>query len=127
MATVLRDKTQAQLFGLVIGAVFVAVGIVGFVVDPVLAFQVNPLHNVAHLVIGGLLVWGSTSAPMAKTVNLVVGIVYVALALLGFAAGDLLKDLLDANTADHYLHLVTGAAALYFGTIGATMRRAATA
>jgi hypothetical protein len=127
MATVARGKTPGQLFALVFGVVYLLVGLLGFVMDPILGiFEVNVLHNIAHLAVGALFLVGSGSPSMAKTVNLIVGVVYLLLAVLGFA-GILVEDLLDANASDHVLHLVTGAAALYFGTAGATAGRPATA
>ena len=56
-------RTQAQTLAMVIGAVFVLVGIAGFFVtgfdnfaapsdDTLLIFDVNPLHNIVHLLLG---------------------------------------------------------------------------
>jgi hypothetical protein len=118
---------MGQMFSLVFGVVYLLVGLLGFVMDPILGiFEVNALHNVAHLAVGALFLVGSSSPSTAKTVCLIVGVVYLLLAVLGFA-GILVEDLLDANGADHVLHLVTGLAALYFGTAGATAGRTATA
>ena len=118
MATAGAAKTPAQTFALVFGAVYVLVGILGFFMDPILGiFEVNTLHNVAHLAVGGLFLAGSRTHAMAKQVSLIIGVVYGLLAILGFA-GVLVPDLLDANTADDFLHLATAALALYFGTAG---------
>lgn len=118
MATATSAKTPAQTFALVFGAVYVLVGILGFLMDPILGiFEVNVLHNIAHLAVGGLFLMGSRTHAMAKQVSLIIGVVYGLLAILGFA-GILVEDLLDANTADDFLHLATAALALYFGTAG---------
>ena len=127
MATAGTTKTPAQTFALVFGAVYVLVGILGFFMDPVLGiFEVNTLHNIAHLGVGALFLMGSRTHAMAKQVSLIIGVVYGLLAILGFA-GILVPDLLDANTADDFLHLGTAAVALYFGTAGGTDRSTATA
>jgi hypothetical protein len=127
MATAGTAKTPAQTFALVFGAVYVLVGILGFFMDPILGiFEVNTLHNVAHLAVGGLFLMGSRTHPMAKQVCLIIGVVYGLLAILGFL-GVLVGDLLDANTADDFLHLGTAAIALYFGTAGGTARATAAA
>ena len=119
-------KTPAQTFALVFGGVYVLVGILGFFMDPILGiFEVNLLHNVAHLAVGGLFLAGSRTPQMAKQVSLIIGVVYGLLAILGFI-GVLVEDLLDANMADHFLHLATAAVALYFGTAGGTQPAAAT-
>lgn len=111
-------KTPAQTFAMVFGAVYVLVGILGFFMDPILGiFEVNLLHNIAHLLVGGLFLVGSKSAAGAKQISLIIGVVYGLLAVLGFL-NVLVQDLLDANTADHFLHLATAVVALYFGTSG---------
>ena len=135
MSTAATAKSPGQLFGLVFGAVYVLVGLLGFVgplvtegtggdPDTLLGiFGINPLHNVAHLLVGGLLLIGSRTAATAKTVNLVVGVVYLLLAILGFA-GVIVDDLINNNPADSVLHLATALLAIYFGTAGSAVRTA---
>jgi hypothetical protein len=117
-------RTPGQLFALVFGIVYVLVGVLGFV-GPLAPggtllglFGVNPLHNLVHLVIGVLLLFGSTSPANAKSINLAVGIVYLLVGLLGLL-GILLPGLINNNPPDTVLHLVSGVLALYFGTAGA--------
>jgi RsiW-degrading membrane proteinase PrsW (M82 family) len=120
-------RSPVQMFALVFGAIYVLVGLLGFVNDPILdTFDVNSLHNVVHLAIGGALVFSSRDHATAKTVSLVVGVAYLLVALLGFVAKDFMDDLLKINTADNFLHLGSGAVALYFGTAGAEMSRPTT-
>lgn len=117
---VTAGKTPTQMFALVFGAVYVLVGLIGFVNQPVLGiFEVNALHNIVHLLIGGALLAGSTRHDTAKTVSLAVGVAYLLVAVLGFVATDFLDDLIRINQADNFLHLVSGAVAVYFGTAGA--------
>lgn len=85
-----------------------------------IVFDVNLIHNIVHLAVGALWLVGSRTAASAKTVNLIIGVVYLLVALLGFLEVGFLVDLLaEVNLADNLLHLVSGAAALYFGTAGA--------
>src|SRR3712207_1992220 len=87
-------RTPAQTFGLIFGAVYVLVGILGFFVassftggsadDKLILFPVNHMHNIVHLLIGAALLFGSTRADLAKTINLVVGVAYALVAVLGF-------------------------------------------
>ena len=117
-------RSPAQQFALAGGVVFLLIGILGFVLAPDAGdklfglFQVNLLHNIIHIVIGSLFFAGSSTQTRAKQVNLLVGIVYGLVALLGFV-GVLVDDLIDANAADDFLHLATAVLALYFGTVGA--------
>jgi hypothetical protein len=129
-------KTPGQLFALVFGAVYVLVGILGFI-DPLVddqdklfgIFGVNGFHNVAHLAVGALLLFGSRAADTARLVNLVVGIVYLLLGVLGLF-GILIEEGqsldLNNNPADTALHFATAALALYFGTAGSGVRRTTT-
>jgi hypothetical protein len=129
-------KTPGQLFALVFGAVYILVGILGFI-DPLVngqdrllgIFGINGLHNVAHLAVGALLLIGSRTPDTAKMVNLVVGAVYLLLGILGLF-GILIEEGqaldLNNNVADTVLHFATAALALYFGTAGSGVRRATT-
>lgn len=127
MSTAASSKSPAQLFALVFGVVYLLVGILGFIIaddnDKLLGvFQVNALHNIAHLAIGALLLVASGKHATAKQVNLGVGIAYGLLAILGLA--NILVEapdgILDANDADDFLHLATAVLAIYFGTAGAS-------
>lgn len=125
-------KTPTQTFALVFGAIYILVGLLGFVNDPILGiFNVNALHNVVHLAIGAALVFGSRDHATAKTISLIVGVAYLLVAVLGFVAKDFMEDLLDITDdgkgmADNLLHLVTGALAVYFGTAGGESRATTT-
>lgn len=126
-ARVTGDKTPGQMFALVFGAVYVLVGILGMFVSTsvdeagtLIVFDVNLVHNIIHLVVGGVWLVGSRTAAGAKSANLGIGVVYLLVAILGFLDLAFLADLLaEVNLADNLLHLVSGALALYFGTAGA--------
>ncbi|MWV51154.1 DUF4383 domain-containing protein [Rathayibacter sp. VKM Ac-2803] len=109
-----------RLIASVFGAVYVVVGLLGFVVTGGVQFlatdgglllgifEVNPLHNVAHLLIGGaLLIAGLSTAPAAKTVNATVGGLYLLLGVVGFFLVNTSLNVLALNTADHFLHLAS--------------------
>lgn len=108
---------------LAFGAVFVVVGLAGFLVSgdhPAIGttggallglFQVNVLHNVVHLLIGVVLIAaGLRGDGPARTANRVFGVLYLVL----FAAGLLLVgtdlNLVALNMSDNILHLVLGVA-----------------
>lgn len=126
-----KAKSPAQIFALAGGVAFLLIGILGFILAPdggdklFGVFEVNLLHNIVHLAVGAFLLVGSSTHVRAKQVNLIVGIVYGIVAILGFP-DILVNKLLDANAADDFLHLATAVLALYFGTAGAEGARPAT-
>ncbi|MEJ6490622.1 DUF4383 domain-containing protein [Leucobacter sp. USCH14] len=107
-----------RILGVVFGAVYVLVGLLGFAVTGGVGFvategglllgifEVNPLHNIAHLLIGAaLLLAGLANVRAAKGVNGTVGAVYLLLGIVGFFIADTAANILALNTADHILHL----------------------
>ena len=130
-------RTPAQMFALVFGAVYLLVGLVGFAVtgfdnfatfspgeqDKLILFYLNPLHNLVHLAIGAVWVASAARHDTAKTANLGIGVVYLLVAALGFLEVEFVAELLNikegAGDPDNFLHLVSGAAAVFFGTVGA--------
>jgi hypothetical protein len=130
-------RTPGQLYALVIGVVYLLVGIVGFFFaseftkgtaeDELIIFRLNHLHNLIHVVLGIGWLAASRTAALSKTINTLFGIVLLLVALLGFTGIDLVHTLLnitESTDPDNFLHLVTGALALYFGIAGE--RRVAT-
>jgi hypothetical protein len=130
----------AQRFAQVFGAVYLLVGILGFI-PPLLApapgwgpfggfllaiFAVNWLHSLAHVLIGvaGLATYRNPAA--ANTYALVIGIAYALLFVLGLLPGRVgpLDGLLPLNWPDNILHLLTAAIAL--GAYFASRREPAT-
>jgi hypothetical protein len=53
---------------------------------------------------------------MAKTISTILGVLFLLVGLLGFAAPDLLG--MHLGVAHNVIHLVSGALALFFGTRG---------
>ena len=134
------NRTPGQLYALVIGAVYLLVGIVGFFVaseftegssdDKLIIFRLNHLHNLVHIVLGVGWLVGSRAAAAAKSVNTLFGVVLLLVAILGFTGIDLMHTLLnitESTDPDNFLHLVTGGIALFFGTVGAAGPRDVTA
>jgi uncharacterized protein DUF4383 len=131
-------RTPAQLFALVFGAIYLLVGILGFVVtgfddfasevygEELIFFPVNPLHNLVHLATGALWLGASSNHSSAKSVNLLIGVVYTLVAVLGFAGVLKFLAIEGAGSADNWLHVATAVLAIYFGTAGAEGTRPAT-
>lgn len=117
-----------RLLATIFGGVYVLVGLLGFAVTGGVSFiategnlllglfAVNPLHNIAHLLIGAaLLIAGLSNVAAAKTVNTVVGAVYLLLGIVGFFLVGTALNILALNTADHFLHLASAIVLLGVG------------
>ena len=93
----------------VAGVVFIILGVLGFINDPILGiFEVDMVHNLVHLASGILaLVFASQGEDQARRFSLILGVVYGLVAVLGFLmGGDMLLGLMEINGADNFLHLL---------------------
>jgi hypothetical protein len=126
------------MFALAFGVVYLLIGIAGFAVtgfdnfagktydEELILFPVNPLHNIVHIAVGALWLGGSRTHASAKSVNLLIGVVYGLVAVLGFAGVLKFLAIEDAASADNWLHVASAALSIYFGTAGAEGPRTAT-
>ena len=117
-------RHPAQLLALAIGVIYTLVGILGFFITgfenfaaetdkTLLGFEINPLHNIVHLVIGlaGLALWRRLDT--ARTYGWLLAAGYGLAFLYGlFAAGNSDINFLSINGADNGLHLLSAAAGL---------------
>lgn len=127
-----------QRFGYVFGAVYLAVGLLGFAVTGGVGFassegalllgifELNPLHNLVHLAVGaGFLGSAAAGVRVSQAVNAAIGAVYLVVGLLGIAlVSQPALNILAINVADNVLHLASGALALGIGLYGATRTEA---
>jgi uncharacterized membrane protein YuzA (DUF378 family) len=116
--------TWPQILSLVIGAVYLLVGIVGFFVtgfdnffghdtdETILGFEVNPFHNIVHILIGaaGLALFRTLSG--ARTYGWLLAVGYGATFIYGLFAVNQTWDFLSLNWADNWLHLLSALAGL---------------
>ena len=105
---------------LIIGIIFLAVGILGFVANPVIGdsmgaiFHADPVHNCVHIISGVLFLIFAFAAPASAGFYLkLFGVVYFILGVVGMATigdSEMIKLLgfLHVNAADNYLHIVLG-------------------
>jgi hypothetical protein len=105
---------------LVIGVVFIAVGLLGFVPNPIIAdshdaiFHADAVHSIVHIVSGVLFVIFALALPSRTALFMkVFGIVYFLLGVLGlFSIGSSgvtkLLGFLHVNGPDNYLHIALG-------------------
>lgn len=135
------SKSPNRLLATVFGAVYLLVGLLGFTATSGVGFisthggyllglfEVNILHNVAHLIIGAvLLLAGLSSIPASRGVNSTIGAVYLLLGIVGLFIVNSSLNILAINTADNVLHFASAIVLLGVG-IGADkgIRRAANA
>lgn len=110
--------TLAKVFG----AVFIIVGILGFI-PPVAPnemllgiFHVNAAHNLVHILSGVAALALSSSVQGSRLFFRVFGIVYGLVAILGFMIphGHIL-GLISNNPADTWLHVAIASASIFLG------------
>jgi hypothetical protein len=120
----------AKAYALVVGAVLVIAGVIGFfyeseftsdesVRDGVFGIlDVNGWHNVVHIATGALgLAAFAAGAASSRAYAIGIGIVYVIVAIWGFAIGDgnSILGIIPINTEDSVLHTLLGVAGLGAG------------
>ena len=109
---------SAQRITFWLGVFYILIGILGFV--PGITsnglllgiFAVNAIHNIAHLVVGLALVWGSRNANITS-VNRAMTVVFALLIVASFIAP--VVEQLPLNLPDTLLHLVSMLITGYLG------------
>lgn len=128
-STGMAARTNVQKASMVVGAVFLLVGILGFVPgitanhdqlglaghhsEALLLglFQVSVLHNIVHLLFGVAGILMSRANEQAKNYLLYGGVIYLILWLYGLIIGhDTPANFVPVNTANNWLHFVLGLA-----------------
>jgi hypothetical protein len=120
------ERHPAQWLALAVGAVYTAIGVAGFFltgfdgfVEPegellLGIFEINPLHNLVHLVIGlaGLALW--MRLDMARWYGWLLVVVYAPVFVYGLFVADTndAENFLALNQADNWLHAISALAGL---------------
>jgi hypothetical protein len=117
------STTQKITVGL--GAFYVLIGVLGFIPGITLAgtvpgqgmllgiFAVNLVHNIAHLLLGAILIVGGMSAANVTMTNKALAVIFALLVVASFIAP--IVEGVAINPADTLLHL---ASALLTGYLG---------
>lgn len=130
------DRTTIQKLTVGIGAVYGLIGVLSFVPgitvppqDPgpvpgegllLGIFAVNALHNIAHLVVGAVLIWGGLAASQVITVNRIMAGVFILLVVASVIAP--IVEGVTINPPDTILHLASALLTAFLGFRGAHYR-----
>lgn len=135
-------RTPVQSAALVVGAVFLLVGVLGFIPGVTTdydsmefaehhsgaelfgVFQVSILHNLVHLLFGIAGIAMSRAASTARAFLIGGGVVYLVLWLYGLIIDqDSGANFIPVNTADNWLHLALGLGMVVLGLLLGRRRR----
>lgn len=113
-----RGASINKMVATVAGLAFILVGLLGFTITDrfisqdgpeLLGLQINHLHNLVHLGLGAVLLAGGLKGhSAARAANLVVGLGYLLVGLLGFVVNDTAVDVIAINNPDNWFHLIVG-------------------
>jgi hypothetical protein len=139
----MKNRTPLQVAALVVGAVFLVVGILGFIPGITTnyddlgfvghdshakllgIFQVNGIHNIVHLLFGVVGLAAAKSWQGSRLFLVGGGAVYLALWLYGLVVDfDSAFNFVSLNTADNWLHFLLGVGMIGIGlALGRTQTR----
>jgi hypothetical protein len=118
-------RTVPELLALAFGAIYLLVGIVGFFVtgfdnfagndqhEMLLGlFMINPLHNIAHILVGLAGLALARTLAGARTYGWLLAGLYAALFVYGLIAVGKDWDFLNINAGDNVLHAATAVVGL---------------
>jgi len=128
------SRSAVQKITLAFGIVYFLIGILGFIpgitqfsdnpTGPVPGeglllgiFAVNVVHNVAHLALGAILIWGAQSADRVFGVNKVMAGIFLILVVGSFILP--IVEGVNLNLADTFLHLASALLTGYLGFVAA--------
>ncbi|MGI8623696.1 MAG: DUF4383 domain-containing protein [Solirubrobacteraceae bacterium] len=122
----------AQVGAVLVGAVYIFAGVIGFIVtgfgsfvqntgDTLLTFDINPFHNTFHIVVGAYLVLAVMLGRTATEGALIGGgLVYLVAAFLGFTNHLQIISINNSGATDQFLHVASGLTALLLGLYSAS-------
>ncbi|TNC23452.1 DUF4383 domain-containing protein [Amycolatopsis alkalitolerans] len=120
----MQGLQPVQLLAGLVGLVYLVIGIIGFTRTGfgnfaghhdvrLLGFMINPLHNVVHVVVGGLGLLAALSSGLSRTFGWILFIGYGLVAIWGLMITGVISsnplsgwgNPLDLNDADNWLHI----------------------
>ncbi|CAL9623817.1 hypothetical protein SUDANB120_05930 [Streptomyces sp. enrichment culture] len=131
-----QPRTAVQLAALAVGAVFLLIGILGFIPGITTdydtlrfaehhseakllgVFQVSVLHNIVHLLFGAAGLAMARAAGSARAYLVGGGVVYLLLWLYGLIIDhDSAANFIPLNDADNWLHFLLGILMVLLGVL----------
>jgi hypothetical protein len=123
-------RTLEQYASIVLGSIYLVGGAIGFIATgggPVTGytrdtlfgfFPLNVYHNIVHLVIGALWLLGAFALTAAgnEGMNIAIFGIYTLATVIGFMGYLPLLAIHPGADVDNFLHLITAAVTLIFGT-----------
>jgi hypothetical protein len=138
-----RARTFEQNVSMVLGAIYIVGGIIGFFITGFSnvtemtnhelfgLFLLNPYHNIVHIGIGAFWLLGAFALTPAgnEGLNIAIGGIYALATVIGFLGYLNLLSIPAGPVGDNWLHLATALVTLIFGTgvISAARRQTAAA
>ena len=135
------NKSLAAGASLLIGASYVAIGILGFFITGFGSFlsdtgdtllfgfaSINPMHNLVHVLIGAFLIAMTRfSTPSTEGALMGVGLFYITAFVIGVVAPDNLTIIAmnGAGDGENLVHIVTGITALTAGLLSVAQSESA--
>jgi hypothetical protein len=132
----MRDRTPVQSVAMLVGVVFILVGILGFIpgittnfdditfagndsgAELLGVFQVSILHNLVHGLFGIVGLFLARTIDGARTFLIGGGVIYLVLALYGIVVGaDSGANFVPLNGADDVLHVLLGVGMIGLGYV----------
>ncbi|MCX2923285.1 DUF4383 domain-containing protein [Streptomyces sp. NEAU-W12] len=129
-------RTRVQQAALAVGAVFLLIGVLGFVPGVTTdydtmkfaehhseakllgVFQVSILHNIVHLLFGVAGIAMARTAAAARAFLIGGGAIYLVLWIYGLVIDqDSAANFIPVNTADNWLHFVLGVGMIALGVL----------
>ena len=121
------ERTPAQWYSLIFGAILLIAGVLGFIADSsfdfgngvngdeLILFEVNGPHNIVHIASGilGLALAGRRNT--ARAFALGFGAVYLLVTIIGLIDGSDVLGIIPVNGADNVLHILIAVAGIAAG------------
>lgn len=111
---------MAKRFAIFFGAVFVVVGLLGFIPNSLVGdrgfFATNTAHDLTHIMIGAVMLFAGAQSERAAYLSMMIfGAIYGLLALMGYATAGAeghtrLLGMVHINGNDNWLHMLIAVA-----------------
>lgn len=121
-----QQRTATQKASAFIGSLLVVLGGIGLLLPGFFGLHLSMLHNLFHLLAGGLLLWGCQGESRALAGSLGLGGFFILIGLTGFVLGSpgypgvgfpeadsnlwrVVPNVLEFGAMDHSIHFLLGA------------------